>query len=550
MLEMAKWSDSISAEQRKLRGLSLGDYGLDSPSAVVTVNTDVRSTTVFIGDEVPLGHGVYARRNRSDEVLTLPMEVVAKLPDSIDSLRDLFVLHGNPDETIRLEIARQGSGFIQLVRQNGCWMIQQPFAARADSSEIQAVLESLYSLKVESFFWDVRSGSKRVPLKDGSLEMASSARIESCGLAGDAVQMRVTVWVAGDSLGQELLLGKSAGDDSGRVYAKRGENDAIYTVKDDIFEICACDLNSLRDRTLFSAVESDVGYIELRSGETGLVLERVTESKQQWKIAEPVHWDADVQGVDRLIKRILLLSVSRYLKQPVDGDTGFSMPQYRVALSSAAPDDNAKSAADGLLSGGGVLVIGGLYDASHYFAKMEGKDEVFTIAVSDMDWLRRSQGVSPLQYRDRTMLAVKPAHVRRINISTPVGEYGVELSDKQRWVCSGQQKLQVETNSIVRLLTVVANVRAVSIEEHNPKSLDKYGLDAPAATVTVGLHGEDNIQKSIILGKPDAGRQYYAMVRGQDLVFQVSSDVADAFTSPLCVAVAGTNSVSVAKEVD
>jgi len=551
MLEMAKWEEHISAEQRELRGLSLDDYGLGSPSTVITVNTDVRSTTVFIGDKVPLGGGLYARRNRSDDVLTLPLELVSKLPDSIESLRDRFVLHGTPDETVRLEIARQGAGFIQLVRQNGGWMVQQPFAARADASEIQALLESLYSLKIETFFWDVRSDLRHIPQKDGSLEMASSARIESCGLAGDSVQMRITVWVAGDSLGQELLLGKPDSDQKGAVFAKRGENDAIYSVKDDILETCGCDLNSLRDRTLFSAVESDVGYIELKAGETGLVLVRDAQHNQSWNIAEPVQWEADTQGVNILIKRILSLSVGKYLKQPVDGDAGFSLPQFTVAIGAAAPGDSEKEDGFNLLAGGGQLIIGGLYDESHYFAKMDGKDEVFAVAVADMDWLRQPQGVAPLYYRDRTMLAVKPEHVQRISVSTASGECGVERNSEQKWICIGQQKMPAEVDSVKTLLTVISNIRAESIEEHNPKSLKKYGLDAPAVTVTIGLQGEDNIQKSIMLGKPGSSSQHYAMVRGQDLVFPVSSDLAAVFSAPLCVAgAAGTNHVPVANEVE
>ncbi len=53
------------------------------------------------------------------------------LPKSIAPLRDRSVLHGEAENTVRVEIERQGAGFIQLVKQSGVWMIQQPLSARA-----------------------------------------------------------------------------------------------------------------------------------------------------------------------------------------------------------------------------------------------------------------------------------------------------------------------------------------------------------------------------------------------------------------------------------
>ncbi len=551
MLEEARWTESISAEQREARGIVLADYGLESPEFMVTVESDIRSMVLFIGDALPMGNSIYARRNHSDEVLIVPASLGSGLPTSIESLRDSSVLHGKPVETVRVEIERKGAGFIQLVRQGGVWMIQQPLSARADAIEVQLLLANLYELKVETYIWDVRTE----PLVDsevaGTLEMASSARIESCGLAADAVQMRITVWVEGDSLGQEILLGKADPDNEGILFAKRGENNAIFGVDDDVLQRCGIDLNLLRDRRIFYAAEEDVGYIELKVGENRLVLERSLKPLSGWNIVDPVQWVADNHEVDELLKRISTLTVHSYLTQPFAKSNAVEIAEQHcsVVLRASAPVED-KSIADGdTLAGGGELVVGGMCDNNECcFAKMADRDEVFVVQVAGVDWLHRQETVSALSYRDRSMLKVNPGHVRRIEISKSSGLYGVERSSTQNWSCVVNKEQIPDIAAIRALLIVTSDLRAVSIEVHNPEGLDVYGLEAPFASITLGLQGEDNIQKSILLGKQSDDGRYYAMVRGQDIVFMVSKDVASKLLAMICVA--GDDSKGNVAEVD
>ncbi len=536
MLEESRWSECISDEQRKMRGIDLDDYGLESPEVVVTVDTGMRSMTLFIGDEMPMGGGVYARRDHSDEVLVMPVNLM--LPDSIESLRERSVLNGNPDETIRLEIEHKGAGFIQLVRQDGVWMIQQPLLARADTIEVQLLLESLYDLKVESFLWDVRTKPESTASLEATLEMAAGARVESCGLAADAVQMRITVWVDGDSLGQELLLGKADPEHAGTVFAKRGENDAIFSVGDDVLQRCGVDLNLLRDRRIFYAVEDDVGYIGLKVGETRLTLERDLSPLSGWRVVEPVQWVAESQMVHELFERISSLSVHSYIEPSVVSvdSTAIAVPQCSVVLRASAPVESESALGDGTLMGGGELFVGGLCDKKEcYFAKMGDGNEVFMVQVGAVDWLNRQGTVSPLYYRDRSMLTVKPQNVRRIDVSASSGVYGVERSSTQDWSCVGSEQMVPNLDAIRALMGVMVDLRAVRIEAHNPKSLESYGLAAPFATVTLGLRGEDNIQKTLLLGKQADDELFYAMLRGQDLVFLVSNELVSTLLVPICI---------------
>jgi len=539
MLEESRWSDSISFEQRKSRGLDLSDYGLKSPEVVVTVETGLRSMTLFLGDEMPMGGGTYARLDHSDAVLIVPSELGSMLPTSIEPLRDYFVLHGKVSDTVRLEIERKDEGFIQLVRQDGVWMIQQPLSARADAVEVQLLLDSLYKLDVKSFVWDVRTNPEIASDLDSTLEMASSARTESCGLATDTVQMRVTIWVDGDSLGQELLIGKPDPNHEGTVFAKRSENDAIFSVDKDVLRLCGIDLNLLRDSKIFYAAEEQIGYIALQHGETRLTLERNLELSSGWRVIEPVQWDADAQQVHDLFTYISSLTVHSYLEQTVDGSAVKDVlsPRYSVAIGSAAPSEEESAEEGDVLAGGGKLLIGGeCAEKELCFSKMVDSDEIFMVQLSGINWLNGQEALSPLSYRNRSILDIEPSHVRRIDVATSSGVSGVERSSTQNWSCVGCEGMVPDLGAIRLLLVVMSDFRAEGIEVHNPKSLDKYGLSTPFATVTLGLQGEDNIQKSLLLGKKADGDELYAMVRGQDLVFVVSKDIIEPLLAPISVA--------------
>jgi len=538
LLETMDWEERITTEQRRARELTLGDYGLASPRVTIAVDTAGRREKLFLGDAVPLGSGTYARHGASDAVLTIPADIDAALPASIEVLRDRAVFRGAPESTVRLELQRLGAGFIQLVRKETGWMFQQPLSAYADSAEVQQLLEALYALRIDSFFWDVRPDLESAPATDVSPEMAATARNESCGLAADAAQIRVTVWVEGDSLGQELLLGKTDPNREGEIFAKRGEIDAIYTVKDTVLGVCGIEVNALRDRRLFPEGASQVGRIVLQAGETKLVMARDAEGAAAWRIVEPVQWVADTPGISELLERAEALSVEAYMDETATNlaKLGLSPPQYAIALQPALPEDAEKPATADVLEESGTLLIGAVSeDGQTRYAKMVGQDEVFTIATPQLRWLNAAC-VAPLLYRDRTMLALTPQHVRRLTVSTSAGEQGVERDPEGDWSCVGADLMVPATETIRQSLFAAGNIRAVRVEYHNPKSLEPYGLDAPSITVTFGLQGEEGIQKSLLIGKGDGAGHLHAMVRGQDVVFLIPESLADLLTRPLCIA--------------
>ena len=535
-LETLKWSDSIDVEQRRLRGLVLADYGLEHPAVEVTVSSDSGSLTLLVGDEAPLGRGVYVRSDSSDDVFVVSGGLVDALSVTVEMLRDRHIFHGHPEHTTRIEMSRTGCGFIQLARQGSGWVIQQPVAAPADAAEVQMLLDFLYGLKVKRFFWDARDDGAAAK-DEAEIEMAVSARIESCGLAADEARVRVTLYAEGDSLGQELLVGKNVPDSQGDIFVKRGRNESVYIVDDDILSVCVCDVADLRDKRIFHAKESDIGSIVLQVGESRLKLQRNAGKQNMWSIEEPVKWAADASETDVLLKKIMNLSAGKYLKQPLKQESGLEHPRCTITLAGQPEDSVGKGSAEAVESvfKGHELLVGSRYDNKSYFAKLKDSEEIFTLDAVFTDWLTDSNTVSPLHYCDRVMLTIVPGHVQRITVANADGEHSVERADGGKWSCVGDKSSKPESDTIEQLLKLIKEIRAIDIKEHAPESLSKYGLDLPVVTLTLKLEGEENVQKSILLGGEASSASRYAMVRGRDIVFTVPELLSDVLMRPLCV---------------
>jgi hypothetical protein len=87
--------------------------------------------------------------------------------------------------------------------------------------------------------------------------------------------------------------------------------------------------------------------------------------------------------------------------------------------------------------------------------------------------------------------------------------------------------------SLANLLFHVANLRALRIASHNPEGLERYGLDQNAVVLTLGLSGEEGIQKNLRMGFRAGTEGVYAMIQGQDVVFVMDDGIFRNLTMPL-----------------
>jgi hypothetical protein len=493
--------DRISVAERKQRELSLQDYGLAAPRLSFRLVSPRGSESLGIGTDAPLGARVFAQREGSGDILLIARDVLEVVPASAAALRYRGLVRGALDKVTRLDIQRATRGFVQLMRQDGVWRLQQPVAALADQAAVRQLLQGLFDARIATFVWDA------VPDESGTESAAvAKAQFESCGLSDDVAPLRIGMWLEGDRLGQELICGRQLPDDATLVYARRRDVPAVYAIDAAVPRLFDVQAHALRDRRIFPEAGDRTTGLTIRHGETKLVLERTPDG---WMVREPVQWKADPEVVGALMPRLAALRAKAYVSaEPTNlVAVGLTPPAYVVELRTGGTDTNR-------LAVGTVVEPGGTV-----YGRQAERDELVALAGPDVAWLAAS-GTDPLHYRDRTVLALAPETVWRLSRQVGKSVQVVErVNGGGAWQVAEAGRGSVATQTVHAVLLRAANLRALRIECRGPDSLAPFGLDDSAVALTFGLRGDAGIRKTLLLGFLSLTDGIYAMIRGQDVVF-------------------------------
>ncbi|MFC1498825.1 DUF4340 domain-containing protein [Verrucomicrobiota bacterium] len=549
VIEALRKEETVTGSQRRERELSLEDYGLRNPRARFVLSDEFGMKEILVGDKAPLGNFVYVKTAISDDVIATTSAITNIIPGSIEYLRDRMVLHGNVSRTSRLEIQGVDGGFIQLVRLDNDWQIQQPVAAKADTVKVNQILDALFSLEIKEFIWDAQTESVNTepPIND---QTALGAVFVPYGLAEDEAVARVAVWGNGNEVGKELLLGKQADANSDKVYARRKDFNSVYTVQKDIVEMLGRGVCHLRDRTLFGIKPEKVKYLCFEKDNHKLELKK--KEKEGWVIAEPVQWQADRHVVSDVIEKLIQLKIESFNdgSQTNITELGLNPPAFVVQLLEKYPEpktDNPQKAAGvsedtektapekqnrlhvGVLSEKSANVFVRFEDQPIMFGD---KASIFAISADAIANLGDNPA-DPLVYRNRTMLALDPTSIKRITLLKEGKEQSILMEESGEWTPAGTETNKLDMNVVQDIVFAASNLRALRIECHNPENVAQYGLDPYQLMLTLGLTGEQGIRKSLIMGFRSKTDGIYAMIQGQDVVFVLESGLVQKLTRNL-----------------
>ncbi len=531
----------ITPAQRRSRGLSLKDYGLLDHRARVVLVSRLGVRDVVMGYDAPLGDLMYVMYAGGTDIMAVHKSFLGIFPEKLEKLRERRLLHGDVGMTSRLEIQSSGL-FIQLAQVEGEWIIRQPIMARADGGKVSRLLDSLYSMQASSFVWDPIIKQQTDLEEAVDMKKDTAVASEVYGLSEENASARITVWVNGDEVGKELILGAEVKGQKDKVYAKLRDKESVYSVEKKIRDTFNVTLDDLRDRAIYSHKPEDLMRVCFEKGDEKLVLRR--EAKQLWMLVDPVKWRADNAVVKQVLQQVLSLVVQSYIDVDATNliEYGLAPCSFSIALSDESesetdikePGDIKPVAEDEDVSKKSRLLVGTpSKDGKSIYVMFEGSSEVMMIPSYAMANLALDP-IDPLVYMDRMMLAVSPPEVKRISLLKNGKEQVVVLDTKGVWSVSAVSSTNAPSNveykillqSIEDVLINSANLRAIRIEEHNPEDLAKYGLDKPSALLTLGLASDEGIQKSVMLGGRSGVDGRYAMVQGQDVVFVLKKDIA------------------------
>ncbi|NQU40196.1 MAG: DUF4340 domain-containing protein [Lentisphaerae bacterium] len=514
--------ETITREQREHRGLSLGDYGLDVPHTAVRYRTPLGSRRLLIGNDARLGKRMYVRFDGESSVLLVDASLRAALPESIEAMRDLSLLHGQAARVTRLEIERPGGGFVQLLRGGAGWVMQQPVREPAAGGVIASLLESLYAARIERFIWDPPT-----TVQERVASVPPAVPVESYGLAADTAPARVRLWEAGDDVGRELVFGKVADAETGAVYASFTDEGAIVTLDGALLAQFELPVDNLRSRALVRMDPHDLRYVAVQHGDLKLALGRT--GRGGWSILEPIQWPADSQTVTAVLRRLTEARIQSFVDASATNATTVADERLvlRVTLDSSYPPAAAATAPEGggeikssgdTVAGRCELVAADSDDPDMLLVQCAQRPGRFLVRREALAALSAMTAM-PLSFFDRSVLAVPPERVCRIRVQRGDVEQILECDAEGHWRALQPEGGLVDAAALSDVLFRVSNLRAERVEAQHPPGLTPYGLDAPQTSLTLGLTGGEAIQKIILVGATAGTSGRFAMVQGQDVIF-------------------------------
>ncbi len=538
----------VSESERVNRGLTLADYGLDAPRVKIVLAGPLGSEEIWVGHDAPLDRRVYVKVADEKAVIATGRSIRSVLMDKAQQLRDRRVFFGQPGETVRFGIKRRQHGFVQVAHTPTGWVVQQPLPspARADEGQVMALLGGLFALRVKQFVWDP-------PVDDGrgastaAEDLGGQAKVETYRLAEDEAVASVTLWLESEEVGRELLIGKAV-EAEGRheVFARIEGVDSVFTLDKRVVDLLTVDLNQLRDRRVFALEAGEVQGLALTCGDERLQL--ASDPAAGWMIRDPVQWRADGELVATIVKRLVGLEIKSFVADVTPdklADMGLVPPACTITLN-PAPESSApgearpeRPAMQGDRLHPAPLEIGNVTDEQKScfvrFRSGAGSvdSSVFEVAAGDVrSFVPLEEPCNPLQYRDRTMLALPIDTVRRVTLTRKGRTQTAQRGETGEWEAASPTN-SVDREGLGNLLYFASNLRAVRVEALNPRTLVPYGLDAPEVSLTFGLTGEAGIRKTLLFGHRARTTGIFAMVQGQDVVFVLDRSLVEVATRDL-----------------
>jgi Domain of unknown function (DUF4340) len=483
----------ITARTLKDRNLTPADYGFDAPRARITFKNNRGISTWLVGRDAPVGKTLYVMSEKGGDIIAAPRTLLNLVPQDPAWIRDRTLFHGEPAAVRGLDLRRTAGPLKLRQPDNNGWMVQQPYAGRADSQPVHALLQKIFTGRIGDFISDGKTG------------------LAAYGLEKPAYEL--TVFMQNEQT-QTLLIGLPLPEKPEMRYAKRVESDSIFTVSAEWSKELELDAGLLRNRHVLGLLPEQITAAQLTFGEQQVGLLR---TNSQWQVVRPVRWEAAGKPVGELLKALTGASVEEFIDAPSEAQiAGMNAAPWKVILTAEGKTNTLQIGAAGT---NGLRMV-----------RLNDEPAFCTTAAG----IIQETFADPVFYRSRTVLEVNPAQIQKITVQkTGETEQAVQKTETGSFAAS-QPARQVHAEALTSLMWALHDLRAARYVEFNPVSLTPYGLELPQTVITVTLSDTNSIGRMILLGnQAEDGR--FAMVQGQNIVFVVSEEAAQTLTRELTV---------------
>lgn len=366
----------------------------------------------------------------------------------------------DPTAVAELVVLNQ-DGAIVAKKEGITWKLVEPLTATADQFEIESMILALNSLRFD----------REIPLSeidpesfDRDYRLKRPSHILSWSTPGQRHSLR---------LGADTPMG-------GAMFVQKEEDGPVYVVPRHVRETLARELNHLRDRTIFPFHEADIRQVDIRSLDPAQPWQvQFTAQDGHVRVTKPIDARMDQQKAEGLIRFLSDCRAMDFVSESAADliTYGLSEPDLEVTVRATDPDKPM------------TLLIGHPVknDPGKYYARLKDSNSVITITAELVRELTR-----PLNdFRDTALLDRFPHELNAIDIDFGGGKLRL-LRDGDTWKVSDTNGPKADAALIGRLLEALMSTRIIAFVSDAPESLKTFGLEPPAASLTLNPSGVES----------------------------------------------------------
>lgn len=460
----------------------LANAGLDKPALTAIVQfTDPKRKpqSVLIGKERDGKQEYFAKLADSNSIFAVKKETRDKLDVSSLDYRPAELWTATADAVQAVKIKR-AEGTYDLKKEGIDWKIAGPFDAPASLFLVQPLIDALANPKLAGY--QVHKADKPAEFGLDKPLLEVTLTIMEKGKEGEPEKPRE----------RTLQFGKAV-DGKPEVYAKLADDPAVFRLPE------ATKINA--DKGALELLDRQLLAVDTRRASklqrTGMAALSVAKAGMDWKVeAGSTSFPADKPTIDGMLRMWQSLQADRFVAYGAKAELakyGLNPPVDTLTLTLDAPDSGGKPTSH-------VLRLGKPVEAGRNdrYAMVEGQAGVAVLTAGVVTELARSM----LDFADKSLFKFDALDLRTIRRQMPNND--LEITREGGWRIAQPTSQPADEPTMDVLAGQLAGLRAERVADYETKDLKKYGLDAPAATITLVLPEKDGkpVQHVLKIGLP------------------------------------------------
>jgi len=460
----------------------LDKYGLakDALSVALTFTSASKKTaqTLLVGKALPDKPAeFYAKLASGPGVFAVKKELHDALDQGALAYRPLELWRVAADDVTGLRLHPAGQDEYRLARTDGSWHLAGPFDGTAQTAMIEPMLTALAAPRAERF------------------EAATATDLRKYGL--DDPHLRV-VLMAGQPQVKErtLLVGKTTDANLDQRYAKLADGGAIFVVGSKLTAALDHGALDLLDRRLLALDQTTIERVQVK-GATPFTLERKGETWQVTQSPAPAPFTADGPTLGASLfawSDLQALHFAAYGPKADLAKYGLDKPATTLTVTVQPPEANGKKPPVQTHT----LALGKEVEGSvgQRYARVDDGAGVAVLPT----FLTRTLAHDYLDFVDHSLLKFDAALMS--GLKRQAGADTLEVVKKDDWHILKPADQKADEKVMQDLADRLAGLRAVRIAAYPAKELKPFGLDTPAALLTVQVGGDKPSSRVLRIGKP------------------------------------------------